>query len=75
MGMKSTEYRTEWQRSDDCAAIATLDRIDVELLPMREIHAMADSVLLDRVHPDVADAYARLRARAEAVRNDSQVNS
>jgi hypothetical protein len=66
----SADYRTGWQRVDDQAAIETLNSINVVRLPMHEVHARADDVLLGRVHPDVADAYARLRARAEAVPSD-----
>jgi hypothetical protein len=66
----SADYRTDWQRVDDRAAIDMLDRIDVEHMPMRKIHELADAVLLARVHADVADAYTRVRARAEAVPND-----
>jgi hypothetical protein len=66
----SADYRTDWQRIDDRAAIDMLDRIDVERTSMRKIHELADAVLLARVHADVADAYARVRVRAEAVPND-----
>jgi uncharacterized protein YihD (DUF1040 family) len=69
----SADYRTDWQRVDDQAAIDMLNRIDVEHLPMRKIHELADDVLLSRVHADVADAYARVRARAEAVPSDKLV--
>ena len=66
----SADYRTDWQRVDDRAAIDMLDRINVEQTPIRKIHELADAVLLARVHADVADAYARVRARAETVPND-----
>jgi hypothetical protein len=58
------DYRTDWQRADDIAAVAALDAIDTAVHDGETAHPLADDILLGLVHSDVADAYARLRKRA-----------
>jgi hypothetical protein len=58
------DYRTAWQKADDKKAVETLVTIGATL-PLDEAREAGIAVLLDRVHPDVADAYRRMRERIE----------
>ena len=60
--MYRNDYRTAWQRADDNAAVAALDALNSD---SEANHGLADYILLNAVHPAVADAYRRLQDRSE----------